>query len=217
MNSAHLARLDDVMSAGPVIPVVTVEDARHAVPLARALLAGGVRVIEMTLRTAAGMDAIARIAAEVPDAIVGAGTVLDGNQASKAVAAGAKFMVSPGLTSRLLTETADLPIPLLPGISSAGEAMLAMEFGLQRLKFFPAEPAGGVPMLKALHGPLHMLKFCPTGGIDLATAPSYLACANVVCVGGSWLTPARAINEGAWDRITQLAAETTSQLRQPKR
>jgi 2-dehydro-3-deoxyphosphogluconate aldolase/(4S)-4-hydroxy-2-oxoglutarate aldolase len=211
MDKTLLARLDSIMTLGPVISVVTIDDAHKAVPLARALIAGGVRVIEVTLRTEAGLESIRRIAAEVPDAVVGAGTVLSGAQARLSESAGASFLVSPGLTERLLGETAGLSAPLLPGIATAGEAMLAAEHGLTRLKFFPAEPAGGVPMLKALYGPLRDLVFCPTGGIDLAKAPNYLACPNVACVGGSWLTPARAIEAGDWGALTEAARQTLIQ------
>ncbi len=212
MTTERISALDAIMTAGPVIPVVTIAAAANAVPLARALVAGGIRVIEVTLRTPAGLDAIARIAAEVPEAIVGAGTVLSGAQAERSQKAGATFLVSPGLTPNLLAAVADLGIPLLPGIATPGEAMLALESGLSRLKFFPAEPAGGVPMLKALHGPLGELRFCPTGGIDLEAAPSYLACPNVVCVGGSWLTPAKAVAEGAWAVITDEARRSVAKL-----
>ncbi|UDL96321.1 MULTISPECIES: bifunctional 4-hydroxy-2-oxoglutarate aldolase/2-dehydro-3-deoxy-phosphogluconate aldolase [Lichenihabitans] len=212
MTPTLTARLDAIMTDGPVISVVTIDDVAHAVPLARALIAGGVRVIEVTLRTPAGLEAIRRIAAEVPEAVLGAGTVLSGQQARQSEQAGASFLVSPGLTERLLGETAELSIPLLPGIATAGEAMLAAEGGLTRLKFFPAEPAGGVPMLKALHGPLRDLVFCPTGGIDIAKAASYLACPNVACVGGSWLTPSRAMAAGDWAAITEGARQTVLQL-----
>ncbi len=204
--------IDAIMRLGPVIPVVTLLDAAQAVPLARALVAGGIRVIEMTLRTPAGLDAIRRIAAELPEVVIGAGTVLTSDQADAAIKAGAVFLVSPGLTPRLLAVMRDCPLPLLPGVATPSEAMAAMEHGLTRLKFFPAGPAGGVPMLKALHGPLKDLVFCPTGGIDLANAAEYLACQNVACVGGSWLTPAKAVAEGVWGVVTQAARETVDRL-----
>ncbi|MDQ0471089.1 bifunctional 4-hydroxy-2-oxoglutarate aldolase/2-dehydro-3-deoxy-phosphogluconate aldolase [Labrys wisconsinensis] len=204
------ARLDALMRRGPVIPVVTIERVEDAVPLARALVAGGVAVIEVTLRTPAGLEAIRRIAGEVEGAVPGAGTVLDERQAEASVAAGAQFLVSPGSTVALLDAAVGLPVPMLPGIATASEAMAAMERGLRRLKFFPAEAAGGIAMLKSLHGPLGELVFCPTGGIDLAKAPGYLALPNVACVGGSWLTPAKAVAEGAWDGITELARGTAA-------
>ncbi len=212
MDERRTAELDRILGDGPVIPVVTIKDARTAVPLARALVAGGVRVIEVTLRTAAGLEAIARIAAEVPDAIVGAGTVLTGEQAEQSVAAGARFLVSPGLAPRLSSVVAGLPVPMLPGVATPSEAMAALEAGLTRLKFFPAEPAGGVPMLNALLGPLAELQFCPTGGIDLPSAPRYLACSNVRCIGGSWLTPAKALAEGAWDFVEAEARRAVALL-----
>jgi 2-dehydro-3-deoxyphosphogluconate aldolase/(4S)-4-hydroxy-2-oxoglutarate aldolase len=171
-------------------------------------VAGGLRVIEVTLRTSVALEALARIAGEVEGMVLGAGTVLDRRQAEASIKAGAAFMVSPGATERLLAETADLPVPLLPGVATASEAMSAMEHGLTRLKFFPAEAAGGIAMLKSLHGPFGDLVFCPTGGIDRAKAASYLALPNVACVGGSWLTPAKAIAEGAWSVVEDLARET---------
>lgn len=213
MDEAKASALDAILASGPVIPVVTVGAERDAVPLARALLAGGIRVIEVTLRSPAGLGAIARIAAEVPDMVVGGGTVLTGKQAHQCQEAGARFLVSPGLTEALSDAAADLAIPLLPGIATPSDAMFALDAGLTRLKFFPAEPAGGVPMLKALHGPFATLRFCPTGGIDLAAAPAYLACPNVACVGGSWLTPGKAIEEGAWTTITETAAHTLHRLK----
>jgi 2-dehydro-3-deoxyphosphogluconate aldolase / (4S)-4-hydroxy-2-oxoglutarate aldolase len=210
MTNPARSRLDALLRAGPVIPVVTIEDVASAVPIARALLAGGIAVIEVTLRTPAGLEAIRRIARDVEGALPGAGTVLDARQAEAAISAGAAFLVSPGATPALLSATRNLPVPLLPGIATASEAMLAMEQGLSRLKFFPAEAAGGVAMLKSLQGPLGDLIFCPTGGIDLAKAPSYLALSNVACVGGSWLTPAKVLAEQAWDRITQLALQAAA-------
>lgn len=200
-------RLDAIMRLGPVIPVVTIETVAEAVPLARALVAGGLSVIEVTLRTPAALEALERIAHEVEGAIAGAGTVLGHHQAQEAVSAGAKFLVSPGATPALLAAAQDIVVPFLPGIATASEAMAALEHGLHRLKFFPAEAAGGVAMLKSLYGPFPQLAFCPTGGIDQTKAASYLALPNVLCVGGSWLTPAAAIREGAWSTITTLAKE----------
>ncbi len=207
--------LSTIMSDGPMIPVVTIRDDKDAVSLARAFVAGGIRVIEVTLRTAAALEAIERIAAEVPNAIVGAGTVLTGDQARLAEKAGAHFLVSPGMTDRLWSEVHDLSIPLLSGVASPSEAMRAVERGATRLKFFPAEPAGGTAMLKAFYGPLADLVFCPTGGIDLSRAPAYLACPNVACIGGSWLTPSQAIQEGAWSAITDAARRALDALSRP--
>ena len=195
--------LDDLMERGPVIPVLVIEREADAVPLARALVAGGVTVLEVTLRTPHALACIRRIAEEVEGAVVGAGTVLSPRDLDAAVEAGAQFAVSPGLTEALAR--AQSPAPLLPGVATAGEAMTAADAGLTRLKFFPAVPAGGVPMLKALHGPLPHLRFCPTGGVELATAPDFLALPNVPCVGGSWIAPASAVREGAWEQITALA------------
>jgi 2-dehydro-3-deoxyphosphogluconate aldolase/(4S)-4-hydroxy-2-oxoglutarate aldolase len=206
MNAKHQA-LDEILRASPVVPVVVLDDADAAVPLARALVAGGIRVIEVTLRTPAAIDAIGRIAREVPDALVGAGTVLDGDQLAKSRAAGAAFAVSPGYAPRLLDAADASPLPLLPGASTAAEAMSLAERGYRLLKFFPAEPAGGPAYLKALASPLPMLRFCPTGGIDRASAPRYLALGNVVCVGGSWLTPADRIAAGDWAAIEALARD----------
>jgi 2-dehydro-3-deoxyphosphogluconate aldolase/(4S)-4-hydroxy-2-oxoglutarate aldolase len=208
-------RLDALMRMGPVIPVVTIDHLEHAVPMARALVAGGVKVIEVTMRTPIAMEALARIVAELSaeGVIAGAGTVLSRHQAEDAVAAGAQFLVSPGATPALLDAILDLPVPTLPGVATAGEAMAAMERGLRRLKFFPAEASGGVAMLKSLHGPFGDLAFCPTGGIDRQKAPAYLALPNVLCVGGSWLTPSAAIKAGDWHKITELAHETRALAR----
>jgi 2-dehydro-3-deoxyphosphogluconate aldolase/(4S)-4-hydroxy-2-oxoglutarate aldolase len=199
------ALLEAILRRGPVIPVVTIADAARAVPLARALLAGGVEVIEVTLRTAAAAESIGRIVAEVPAMAVGAGTVLEPSQLEQVARLGAAFAVSPGLTVELLAAAATLPLPFLPGVATASELMLALAHGHRLLKLFPAEPVGGVALLKALAGPFPEARFCPTGGIDPANAPSYLACANVLCVGGSWLAPADAIAQGDWERIRGLA------------
>ena len=212
MNGIDPPPIDAILKLGPVIPVVTIAAARDAVPLARALRDGGLRAIEVTLRTPAGLEAIERIAGELPDMVVGAGTVLRADQMDRAARAGAAFLVSPGLTANLLRATADCQIPLLPGVATPGEAMMALEAGLSRLKFFPAEPAGGVPMLTAIHGPLRDLVFCPTGGVSLNNAATYLACPNVACVGGSWLTPTKAVEEGAWTVVSELTREAIRRL-----
>ncbi|WP_290060975.1 bifunctional 4-hydroxy-2-oxoglutarate aldolase/2-dehydro-3-deoxy-phosphogluconate aldolase [Amycolatopsis solani] len=178
----------DLLALSPVMPVVVLDDAADAVPPARALLAGGIGVIELTLRTPAALAAIERIAAEVPDIVVGAGTVTAPEHAKQAADAGAKFLVTPGCTDAVVDACFETGLPFLPGASTVSEAMRLAERGLSALKFFPAEASGGVAYLKSIAGPLPSLKFCPTGGITAATAPSYLALPNVGCIGGSWLT-----------------------------
>ncbi len=192
-----------------VVPVVTVEDAASAVPLARALLAGGIDVIEVTLRTPAAVEAIRQIAAEMPEMVVGAGTVLSEKQLLESVSAGARFIVSPGLTPVIAEAGLAAPVPLLAGVATASEAMFAAESGLTFLKFFPAETSGGAAALKALGAPLPHIRFCPTGGIDAAKAPSYLALPNVVCIGGSWMASPQAVKAGDWATITKLASEAS--------
>ncbi|MBB6171752.1 2-dehydro-3-deoxyphosphogluconate aldolase/(4S)-4-hydroxy-2-oxoglutarate aldolase [Nocardiopsis mwathae] len=201
------ASSDDIFALAPVIPVVVLDDVHNAVPLARALVAGGLPAIEVTLRTDAGLPSIERIAAEVPDAVVGAGTVTSPEQARAAVKAGSAFLVSPGCTDRLQGALHDTGVPYLPGVATASEAMALLERGVTALKFFPAEAAGGRTYLKSLGGPLPQARFCPTGGITPASAPDYLALPNVGCVGGTWLTPAGAIATGDWSRIETLASE----------
>lgn len=199
-----------IMRLAPVIPVVVIDDEAAAVPMAQALVRGGLPVIEVTLRTPAGLSAIKRIADEVPDAVVGAGTVLSPADVTASVGAGSRFLVSPGCTERLLDAMLASGVPVLPAAATGSEVMALLERGLTHAKFFPAKPAGGIPYLKALAGPLPMVKFCPTGGIDLDTAPQFLALPNVLCVGGSWVTPAQAVNAGDWDRVEQLAAEAAA-------
>lgn len=202
----------EIMRTSPVIPVITIDDLAHAVPLAQALVAGGIRVLEVTLRTAHGLAAIRAIAEHVPQAIVGVGTLTDTAEFGAARDAGAVFGVSPGLTTALIDAAWSSGLPLLPGVMTPSEVMAAHEAGFRQLKLFPAVPAGGVGMLNALAGPLPEMMFCPTGGISLQTAPQFLACPNVACVGGSWLTPKDAIESGDWARITALAS-AASQLR----
>lgn len=204
------ARLESTLALAPVVPVVVIEDASQAVPLARALVAGGTPAIEVTLRTPAALDAIRAIADEVEGAQVGAGTVLDGRQFDAVVKAGATFVVSPGSTPALLDAAAQHPVPLLPGAASASEAMNLLEHGYALQKFFPAEAAGGVAMLRSLGGPLPGIRFCPTGGVKPGNAREYLALPNVICVGGSWLTPANLVQAGDWAAIEQLAREAAS-------
>ena len=196
-----------ILSAAPVVPVLTIEERATAVPLARALVAGGLTALEVTLRTPAGLDCIRAIAGEVEGADPGAGTVLDAEQLAAAVKAGAKFLVSPGATPGLLAAADDSPVPYLPGVATAGEAMTLAERGYAHLKFFPAEPAGGGPYLKGLAAPLPGIRFCPTGGIGLKNAAIYLALPNVICVGGSWVAPAEALAAGDWARVTALSRE----------
>jgi 2-dehydro-3-deoxyphosphogluconate aldolase / (4S)-4-hydroxy-2-oxoglutarate aldolase len=200
----------DLLKTGPVMPVIVIDDLAHAVPLARALVAGGVRVLEVTLRTPAGLEAIRAIAREVPEAIVGAGTILNVHDLQQARAAGARFGVSPGATPELLQAARIEGWPYLPGVATASEAMRALDAGYSVLKFFPAQQAGGTAMLRALHGPLPQVRFCPTGGITLASAPEFLVLPNVACVGGSWLTPAKLVQTQDWADITRLAAEAAA-------
>jgi 2-dehydro-3-deoxyphosphogluconate aldolase/(4S)-4-hydroxy-2-oxoglutarate aldolase len=197
--------LMDIMQASPVIPVIAIDDIAHAVPLARALVAGGIRVLEITLRTVYGLAAIRAVASEVPDAIVGVGTLTRPDEFAAARDAGAVFGVSPGLTQGLIDAARKSGLPLLPGTMTPSEVMAARDAGFRQLKLFPAVPAGGIGMLNALAGPLADVMFCPTGGISQETAPQFLACPNVACVGGSWLTPKDALKAGDWDRITALA------------
>ncbi|MBW4721616.1 bifunctional 4-hydroxy-2-oxoglutarate aldolase/2-dehydro-3-deoxy-phosphogluconate aldolase [Saccharothrix obliqua] len=195
----------DLLDLSPVIPVVVLDDAAQAVPLAQALLRGGIRVIELTLRTPAALAAIERIAAEVPDIVLGAGTVTTPEHARQAAAAGASFLVTPGSTDRLLDTVEDTGLPFLPGAATVSEALRIAERGLTALKFFPAEAAGGVDYLKSVGAPLPGLRFCPTGGITPDSAPRYLALPNVGCVGGSWLTPKDALATGDFARVETLA------------
>jgi 2-dehydro-3-deoxyphosphogluconate aldolase / (4S)-4-hydroxy-2-oxoglutarate aldolase len=192
---------------GPVIPVIVIDRLEDAVPLAQALVAGGVRVLEVTLRTPVALQAIEAMARSVPGAIVGAGTLRSAADARAAKAAGAVFGVSPGYTAEVGAACRDVALPLLPGVATASEVMAAQADGLSFLKFFPAAAAGGIPMLKALAGPFPEVVFCPTGGITVTTAPDFLALPNVKVCGGSWLTPADAVKAGDWARITRLAQE----------
>jgi 2-dehydro-3-deoxyphosphogluconate aldolase / (4S)-4-hydroxy-2-oxoglutarate aldolase len=199
----------DLLSAAPVIPVVVLDEPARAVPLARALLAGGIQVIEVTLRTPAALDVIRAISGSVPGAVVGAGTVITSRHARQAVAAGAQFLVSPGTTDRLLDAMDDTGVPCLPGVASASEVMRMLERGQREMKFFPAEASGGRAFLNAIAAPLPDARFCPTGGITPATAALYRELDNVGCVGGTWLTPADAVAAEDWPRIKELAAQAT--------
>lgn len=202
----------DIMRASPVIPVIAIDRIEDAVPLARALVAGGIRVLEITLRTSHGLPAIRAVAEQVPDAIVGVGTLTQPEEFAAAREAGAVFGVSPGLTPALIVAARSSGLALLPGVMTPSEVMAAREQGFRQLKLFPAVPAGGVGMLNAIAGPLPDVTFCPTGGISQESATAFLACKNVACVGGSWLTPKEALQAGDWGRITALA-QAASALR----
>ena len=195
------------MRQGPVIPVMVIKKLEQAVPLARALVAGGIHVLEITLRTPVAMDAILSIRREVAGAIVGAGTVTRGEELAEIAEAGAVFAISPGLTAELLEAANQGPIPLIPGIATVSELMAGMALGYSYFKFFPAEAAGGVKMLQAFAGPFPQVTFCPTGGITSANYREYLGLKNVACIGGSWVAPQEAIGRGDWARITELTRE----------
>lgn len=200
-----MMNLLEIMRVSPVIPVIAIDDIRHAVPMAKALTAGGIRVLEVTLRTPHGIAAIRAIAEQVPEAIVGVGTLTRPEEFAQARDAGAVFGVSPGLTPALIQLAAASGLPLLPGVMTPSEILAAREAGFRQVKLFPAVPAGGVGMLNAIAGPIPDMLFCPTGGITQQTAAQFLACKNVACVGGSWLTPKDALAAGDWARITEMA------------
>ena len=200
----------DVMRDAPVIPVIVLNDVNHAAPMARALVEGGIRMLEVTLRTPVALQCIERIAKEVPKAVVGAGTVRSPAEAQAAARAGARFAVSPGFTNAVGQACRDLGLPLLPGVATSSEIMMAQEAGYTELKFFPAMQAGGPAMLKAWSGPFFDVKFCPTGGVSVSNAKEFLSLPNVICVGGSWLVPNDALAAGDWAQITALAAAASS-------
>jgi 2-dehydro-3-deoxyphosphogluconate aldolase / (4S)-4-hydroxy-2-oxoglutarate aldolase len=200
----------DVINDAPVIPVIVLSDVAHAVPLANALVAGGIRMLELTLRTPAALACIEAIANEVPEAVVGAGTVRSAADAQAAAKAGARFAVSPGYSQAVGKACRDLDLPLLPGVATGSEIMAAQEDGYDALKFFPAVAAGGVAMLSSWEGPFGDVRFCPTGGINPVNAKDFLGLSNVACVGGSWLTPAAVIARGDWKHITQLAKDAVA-------
>ena len=208
MNIPQLTALQ-VMQDAPVIPVIVLNDVAHAVPMARALVAGGIRMLEVTLRTPQALACMEAIAKEVPDAVVGAGTVRSAADAKAAANAGAKFAVSPGYTSALGQACRDVALSLLPGVATGSEIMMAQEDGYTELKFFPAMQSGGSAMLKAWAGPFFDVRFCPTGGVTPQNATEFLSLSNVACVGGSWLVPADALAKGDWARIEQLAREAS--------
>ncbi|WP_299037622.1 bifunctional 4-hydroxy-2-oxoglutarate aldolase/2-dehydro-3-deoxy-phosphogluconate aldolase [uncultured Pseudokineococcus sp.] len=202
----------EVMGLSPVIPVVVLDDPEAAVPLARALHAGGVGVVELTLRTPTALESARRIAAEVPEVVLGVGTCVSAADVERSVEAGARFVVSPGSTPAIIRAAQESGVAVLPGVSTVSEALAALELGVRDLKFFPAEQAGGAPFLGALRSPLPQLRFCPTGGISQASAPDYLGLSNVPCVGGSWLTPASVVAEGRFGEVERLAREAVEAL-----
>jgi 2-dehydro-3-deoxyphosphogluconate aldolase / (4S)-4-hydroxy-2-oxoglutarate aldolase len=202
-----MSKIKDIMHSSPVIPVMVINKLEHAVPLAHALVEGGLNVLEITLRTPVALDAIKKIKAEVPGAIVGAGTVINLETLHQAIDAGSEFLVSPGVTDSLIDAALASGIPILPGIISPSEVMRLMEKGITEMKFFPAEAAGGIPMLKSIGGPLPQVTFCPTGGVNPKNAPDYLALKNVACVGGSWMAPADLVDAEDWAEITRRAKE----------
>ncbi|MHB1014837.1 MAG: bifunctional 4-hydroxy-2-oxoglutarate aldolase/2-dehydro-3-deoxy-phosphogluconate aldolase [Desulfurivibrionaceae bacterium] len=203
----------EVFAQGPVVPVMVIKDLAHAVPLARALVAGGIRVLEITLRSAVAVAAIREIALAVPEAVVGAGTVTSVEELAAVREAGAVFAISPGLTPELLDAANQGDIALIPGIATVSELMTGLQRGYDHFKFFPAEAAGGIAMLKAIAGPFPQVTFCPTGGIGLGNYREYLALGNVACVGGSWVAPSEAVAQGDWGRISQLAREAVEGAR----
>jgi 2-dehydro-3-deoxyphosphogluconate aldolase/(4S)-4-hydroxy-2-oxoglutarate aldolase len=209
------AKIAALFKEAVVIPVLTIEKVEHAVPLAKALVAGGVRTLEVTLRTDAAVAAAKAIIAEVPDAIVGIGTILNPDDLQHAIALGAKFGISPGLSPDLLRAAAASDLPFAPGIATASELMVALAAGFDTLKFFPAEQAGGIKALRALAGPFPNVRFCPTGGIGEANAATWLAEPNVLCVGGSWLCPAADIRSGNWAGITAICNSAMKSLKRP--
>ena len=202
--------LDEIIAETSVMPVMVVERPDDAIPLARALVDGGIRVLEITLRTAAGLDAVRAIRQTIPDAIVGVGTISTPAQLDASIAAGAQFGVSPGSTPTLLKAIAASKLPFLPGVATTSEVMQALEFGFDVLKLFPAVAAGGVKMLESFRGPFPQVRFCPTGGISVQNAPDFFKLPNVVCVGGSWLTPKELVASGDWSEITRLAREAAA-------
>jgi 2-dehydro-3-deoxyphosphogluconate aldolase/(4S)-4-hydroxy-2-oxoglutarate aldolase len=206
MTPEQLQRVDVILRAAPVVPVLAIDDPDDAVPLARALVDAGLPVLEVTLRTPVALDAIRRMR-EVPGAIVGAGTVLNAHDLAAVEAAGAAFAISPGATDALYAAARTATIPFLPGIATASELMRGLEHGWTRFKFFPAEASGGIAALKGFSGPFPQVKFCPTGGIDATKAPAYRALANVLTVGGSWMVPGDALKAKDWARIAMLAGD----------
>ncbi len=204
------ASIKEIMSSSPVIPVMVINQLQHAVPLANALVEGGLKVLEITLRTPIALEAIKAIKAEVPGAIVGAGTIINVDTMNQAIDAGSEFLVSPGTTDSLIDAALKSGVPLLPGIISPSEVMKLLDKGITEMKFFPAEAAGGVPMVQSIGGPLPQVTFCPTGGVNPKNALEYLALKNVACVGGSWMAPADLVDAEDWDEIKRRAIEAAN-------
>lgn len=202
--------IKDIMETSPVVPVMVIENLEDAVPLAKALVEGGLKVLEITLRTAPALEAIAAIKMSVPDAIVGAGTIINTETLQAAIEAGSEFIVTPGTTPAIIEVAQAAGVPILPGVNTPSEAMVLLEKGITAMKFFPAEAAGGIPMLKSIAGPLPQITFCPTGGISPKNARDYLALPNVACVGGSWMAPPDLVKSKNWTEIKRLAAEAAT-------
>jgi 2-dehydro-3-deoxyphosphogluconate aldolase/(4S)-4-hydroxy-2-oxoglutarate aldolase len=202
--------IKDIMAISPIVPVMVIHNVEHAVPLAHALVKGGLKVLEITLRTPAALESIKRIRAEVPDAVVGAGTIINIETLNKAIDAGAEFIVSPGTTDAMIDAALATGVPLLPGIANPSDAMRLLEKGITEMKFFPAEAAGGVPMLKSIGAPIPQISFCPTGGVNQQNVKSYYKLPNVACVGGSWMCAANLVDAEDWDEITRLSIEAVA-------
>lgn len=202
--------IKEIMETSPVVPVMVIENLEDAVPLAKALVDGGLKVLEITLRTAPALEAIAAIKESVPDAIVGAGTIINTETLQASLDAGAEFIVTPGSTPAIIDAAQASGVPILPGVNTPSEAMVLLEKGITAMKFFPAEAAGGIPMLKSIAGPLPQITFCPTGGVNPKNAPDYLALPNVACVGGSWMAPTDMVKAKKWEEIKQLASEAAA-------
>ena len=199
--------IKDIMAISPIVPVMVINNVEHAVPLAHALVKGGLKVLEITLRTPAALESIRRIRAEVPEAIVGAGTIINIETLNKAIDAGAEFIVSPGTTDKMIDAALATGIPLLPGIANPSKAMCLLEKGITEMKFFPAEAAGGIPMLKSIGAPIPQISFCPTGGVSQKNVKEYYNLSNVACVGGSWMCAASLVDAEDWGEITRLSIE----------
>ncbi len=202
--------IKEIMNVSPIVPVMVINNVEHAVPLAKALVKGGLKVLEITLRTDAALESIRRIKAEVPDAIVGAGTIINIDTLNAAIEAGAEFIVSPGTTDKLIDAAIATGVPLLPGIANPSDALRLLEKGITEMKFFPAEAAGGVPMLKSIGAPIPQITFCPTGGVSQKNVKDYYNLANVACVGGSWMCAANLVDAENWDEITRLSSEAVA-------
>lgn len=205
-----MTAIKKIMNTSPVIPVMVINKLEHAVPLANALVEGGLKVLEITLRTPVALEAIKKIKAEVPDAIVGAGTVINLDTLNQVIDAGSEFIVSPGVTDTVIDAALKSGVPILPGVVTPSEVMNLLEKGITEMKFFPAEAAGGIPMVKSIGGPLPQVTFCPTGGVSPKNAAAYLALPNVACVGGSWMAPASLVDAEDWDEIKRLSIEAIS-------